>query len=688
MILWPCAVHAQTADAPVAIPRLAGGTYAYGSYITDDGSIVVGYGDNAAGENNAFIWTAAGGMANLGTLSAFQHGPAGMSSDGSIIVGDAIIPGGSLSWIWTAGSGIVDLGNLGGIASNGARGVSDDGTVVTGFSNDGVNERAFRWTSGGGMVDLGTLGGSTSSAHAISGDGSTIVGEAYITGDTEAHAFRWTSGGGMTDIGTLGGDARAVFVSDDGNAVFGFSWTGLGDIHPFRWTSGSGIVDLGTLGGSIASIEAISENGDVGVGGSLLAGDTIIRAIRWTQTTGMTDLGSLGGSESSAYTVSSDGNIVYGIGNLPGDIIYHGFRWTEADGLQDINTLMSNAGVDMTSIEIVVVNKTSSDGQYFTGGADFGSGIAAFIARYTDSTAGLTTGAAQAEATEDLAATQQRTLIGTRSASNILLGNVQPIRSVNTTSSGVMFGSAMGYTNAEYSRENVTVFGGIGYGHQEYEGAELHDAPVFAGAARYNFGDVNQKGIVPYVEGGGSVSPFQDVTFFRPYANGAGTATGKGTTGTIQGLWYGRAGLAWNLTQTDQITGYGEFGQQYLSFDSYTENLTASNPFPARIESGTSRMNVLRAGGSWSHEINDTYKMTISGALARSYNVDPDLVATVSGIGTMQAQGEQFTWGEYGVKLEAGLTDAISLNFIMNGTKGGSGIGNATHGGISLSYKF
>ena len=112
---------------------------------------------------------------------------------------------------------------------------------------------------------------------------------------------------------------------------------------------------------------------------------------------------------------------------------------------------------------------------------------------------------------------------------------------------GAEVGSAVGYTGMQYYRDGFTVLGGLGYGSQEYKNAELHDAPLAAAALRYSFAPAQTR-LIPFIELGGSLSPDQDVTFKRTYANGAGTSTAKGDTNTVQGLWYGRGGLAWNIT--------------------------------------------------------------------------------------------------------------------------------------------
>lgn len=680
-----------------------GGTLSYAQAMSDDGSIIMGAskitGDTAT---NLFRWTQGTGMVDLGNLGGTYVNPIFMTGDGSVISGWGLNPGDTEYHVfrWTQGTGLVDIGTLGGDIAIPV-GMSSDGSIIVGYSYLVGNSatRAFRWTQGTGLVDMGTLGGDSSSANVMTADGTVFAGDSEITGNTETHAYRWTQGTGMVDIGTLGGtNASASHMSSDGNVIFGTSLVpGNTDTHIFRWTQGTGMVDiLGPAGGTETQIYAISEDGSAMAGRGNLVGDVDWRMYHWTQATGAVDIGTLGGTNGSVSDMSADGSVLIGYSQIAGNATNHAFVWRSADGIQDLNTVLADGGVNMTGIELISAELMSRNGEYILAKGLVGGNENIYLVYYTGTAGGtgggggvgITTGEAQIESTDELATTVQGSSIGTRSMSNVILGSVQPMRNTNTTSSGAMFGSAMGYANAEYTREQFTVLGGFGYGSQEYEGAELHAAPVFAAALRYSFGDIDEPGVIPFLEGGGSITPFQDVTFSRSYANGAGTATGKGTTETTGGLWYARAGSAWNVTDADQVTAFGEYGQQYLNFKDYYERDDASNPFPAHIDGGTAKMDVVRAGGSWSHDINDTFSVTVSGAVARSLNVDSDLTATVSGVGTIEADSKQQTWGEYGARLETRLTDEASLNFVVNGTKGGSGIGNDTHGGVSVSYKF
>jgi probable HAF family extracellular repeat protein len=106
-----------------------------------------------------------------------------VSADGSVIVG---IASNGNAFRWTAAGGMQDLGTLGGYGSA-AYDVSDNGSVVVGDSSLASGaRRAFRWTASGGMKSLSaTYSGSIGSgsyliyANAVSGDGVHVVGYGY-----------------------------------------------------------------------------------------------------------------------------------------------------------------------------------------------------------------------------------------------------------------------------------------------------------------------------------------------------------------------------------------------------------------------------------------------------------------------------------------------------------------------------
>jgi probable HAF family extracellular repeat protein len=299
-----------------------GGDWSAAYGVSADGSVVVGVVQNAAGDDHAFRWTAAGGMQDLGTL-----------------------PGGSISRAYA---------------------VSADGSVVVGWANNAAGHvRAFHWTAAGGMRDLGTLGGDGSEAYGVSADSSVVVGRADNAAG-RSRAFRWTAGR-MQDLGTLpgGGGGGATAASADGSVVVGWAGNAAGQQRAFRWTAAGGMEDLGTLGGDRSEALGVSADGSVVVGWARnTAGQD--RAFRWTAAGGMQDLGTLPGSDQSrAYGVSADGSVVVGLAWNAAAGQDRAFRWTAAGGMEDLNLTFANL---LTNGSVLTEARAiSPDGRYIVG---------------------------------------------------------------------------------------------------------------------------------------------------------------------------------------------------------------------------------------------------------------------------------------------------------------------------------
>ena len=120
------------------------------------------------------------------------------------------------AFIWSSAGGMADLGTLGGDTSY-ALGINDSGEVV-GYSYlaDNVTRHAFTWTASGGMVDLGTLPGGAWS-QAIVGWSSTAL--------EQTHAALWSNYTSVPqDLGTLpGGTISYAYGINRSGQVIGFS---------------------------------------------------------------------------------------------------------------------------------------------------------------------------------------------------------------------------------------------------------------------------------------------------------------------------------------------------------------------------------------------------------------------------------------------------------------------------------
>jgi probable HAF family extracellular repeat protein len=320
---------------------LAGGAFeSYASGVSADGTVVVGESKSASG-TEAFRWTASGGMVGLGDLPGglFDSHAAAVSADGSVVVGTGRVPdiGGSHpqeAFRWTASGGMQGLGDLpGGDVDSIGLGVSSDGSTVVGGSVVSSGEEAFRWTSATGMVGLGGLPGEEiqSLAFGASADGSVVVGETLLELSPELStfvAFRWTQEAGMVGLGQLGGTlgSAAFAVSADGSVVVGNSSTGEGTSEAFRWTSGSGMVGLGNLpGGNFSYANSVSADGSiiVGTGADANGQDA---ALIWDAVHGFRSLGAVladqgidlaGWTLQAATGISGDGRTVVGFGLNP-----------------------------------------------------------------------------------------------------------------------------------------------------------------------------------------------------------------------------------------------------------------------------------------------------------------------------------------------------------------------------------
>src|SRR6516162_9084816 len=134
----------------------------------------------------------------------------GISADGAVIIGKYFLSGSdprcqvfggcTRSFVWTAKIGAVDLGVLDGREAE-AHALSGDGSLIVGEASSSIAyRRAFVWTAATGMLDIGTPlfvndpDHSRSEAYGMSGDGSVIVGRAIPTQTSLIpESFRFTT---------------------------------------------------------------------------------------------------------------------------------------------------------------------------------------------------------------------------------------------------------------------------------------------------------------------------------------------------------------------------------------------------------------------------------------------------------------------------------------------------------------
>jgi len=314
-----------------------------------------------------------------------------VSPDGQVVVGKYFLSGSdpncqvfggcTRSFIWTAARGVQDLGTLGTGRELLAYDLSADGSLVVGEASSQIAyRRAAIWTAAIGVQDLGTPffpndpDHSTTSAYSVSGDGSVIVGRAVISQTSLIpHSFRFTNSGGYAVLlPQLANElqSEADGVSGDGSTVVGISYDQSSFLgRAFRWKAGA-VQNLGNLGGGVAYGKAASSDGSVVVGQSFNSNGKY-DAFRWTASGGIKDLGNLGGGSAAGsfgQDVSADGSVVVGTATVPG--VSRAYRWTSSRGIEDLNTVMANQGVSLNGYQIVFADAVSADGTVVVGMAE------------------------------------------------------------------------------------------------------------------------------------------------------------------------------------------------------------------------------------------------------------------------------------------------------------------------------
>lgn len=226
------------------------GTFAYskiseGWAISDAGKVVGTFWSCVTYSFQAFLW-ADGAMTDLGTLGGYGSCALDINNADQI-VGWSMVPAEApddpndpdpppvrRAFLWTAGGGMSDLGTLGGRNSS-AYAVNEDG-YVTGWSDTADGERhVFLWHASTGIQDLGTLGGPIAEAWGIGSGG--VVGYSLDANDALQGMWWWHSGDAWPFGQPLGGDGP-VFVHGlrDGFRAVGSARTPEGHERAFLRT--------------------------------------------------------------------------------------------------------------------------------------------------------------------------------------------------------------------------------------------------------------------------------------------------------------------------------------------------------------------------------------------------------------------------------------------------------------------
>ncbi len=253
------------------------------------------------------------------------------------------------------------LGQLDGFAFSAAHAISADGSSVVGNAFDETGSQSFRWTRTGGFEGLGRISGDVSRniAFNVNADGSVVVGRDEQPDNVQA--FRWTKTTGMVGAGSHTSEFNTV--SADGSI-------GAGRFNDAPADAGSELPLAGTWtssGGWHALNGATPDSNSFGIsdGGSIVVGVNENHAFRWTAVGGLIDIGPTGRvpTHSIARDVSADGAVVVGDGGNGEDA--HAFRWTAAGGIKFLEPF------DLTQTTFAYA--TNADGSIIVGEMAFSS---------------------------------------------------------------------------------------------------------------------------------------------------------------------------------------------------------------------------------------------------------------------------------------------------------------------------
>jgi uncharacterized membrane protein len=301
---------------------------------------------------------------------SFSTAPTGLSADGSVAVG--VTSG--VAWRWSIAGGYQPLTPASSQFTFTAAVSADGSTVVSGLLNpDSGYGEAARWTADtdwqflGGLPEGGVIDSQLSTGWGVSGDGSVVVGLAWLP-NGHAEAFGWTADDGM--IGLIGGtpaySSRATGISADGSTIVGWYGSQSFDRRPTRWTQ-AGNPDL-FLGDVLGEATAATSDGSVIVGGAIPTDGFFQQAFLYSDANGGTSLGVLDPSDpfsqSFANRVSDSGVVVGWSGDPLGlGSPLTGFVWTGDAGMVSASDYLAANGVNVPpNYFIDTVTCISADG--------------------------------------------------------------------------------------------------------------------------------------------------------------------------------------------------------------------------------------------------------------------------------------------------------------------------------------
>ena len=265
-----------------------GTSYTEGFAINDNGDIA-GYAQMPAGDFQAFRYTDAHGLEDLGgSALAFYSQAFGINNAGDVVGLFMDYSFNEHGFIAPTGSAMQDLAFSFTPPIRMVMSITDDGHLA-GAVYSAQGNHAFRTLLNGDLQVLGT-DGFNSRAWRMNGAGQVTGDHAPVTYPTSGRftAFRYSDTSGLEDLGTFGGNTSFGLGINGANVIVGCAALDDGRSHAFRAREGMPLEDLGTLGGYQSCAEGINDAGEI-VGWADLA-NAQGHAFVYTDSEGMIDL--------------------------------------------------------------------------------------------------------------------------------------------------------------------------------------------------------------------------------------------------------------------------------------------------------------------------------------------------------------------------------------------------------------
>jgi autotransporter-associated beta strand protein len=578
-------------------------------------------------------------------------------------------------------------------------------------SGNGSSTFSGALTDGSGALSLVKVGsGSLSLLGPSSYSGGTFLNQGSLI---------------LGNSGALGSGALTM----DANTTLGFTIPNMTLANPIVLSTRlDPTIDTGA--GFITLAGQLSGNGDltkIGAGALVLTGANI-----YTGTTFLNQgVLQVDGSIASPVTYVASGATLSGVGTVGGVTVQSGGVLAPGNAANPVATLRATGNVTFqpgavyslaltpSGSSLISVNGTANVAGAVA--ASWSGGVPTYGARYTIltatggvngtfgsiSTTGTTAlpiltydandvylqfpnfdrGVIQASL-QKLADDRQGLMITNRVLAGILGGFNEQINCANCVSAFGAIGSFTGGVHGRMSINNdLSVLAGAAWTSYRSNGAEVTSSPLFAIALRYDQTEWGRSR--PFAEIGATASPWQRVSYARPYQAFGVASSGHGQGDASDYSTFAKLGWVHRWTQIDEAAIYGELSHNWLNNGGYSENAIA-NPAVATMSSGVDMMNIAKIGAQWTHLFDARIETQINGGVAHSFGSSNSVGAFFPTLGAFNISLAEQTWIEYGARVGYRLGDGLVADAFVDGTLASAttAIGSTIHGGVGLRYAF